>query len=239
MRTLLAHSLLVVAVVFLAAGSAAVAAGVPAAIGKLSDYGAVFDRHGRDEVNAAIAEIASLLRIDVYILVSWENPYPDVDQFAAAVFSTWNLTSKQAVLAVFVRKGVDWSAGVVASSGVTAQLGGIATRLEERMADLVAHRRVEEAVRALFTELKSVPAAQRAAAQAKTRPPRGGASSGLPVGGLIGAAAGGVLVLAILIRWRICPRCAGLLRRASGGARATGRRNRVYLCRRCGYRRGR
>jgi len=239
-RTLLAHSLLALACFCLVVGFQASAATVPSPIGKLSDYAAVFDRHGRDEVSAMIAETSALLHIDVYLLLSWENPYPTVDQFAAAVLAAWNLTAKPVVLAVFVRTGADWAASVAATGTVTAQLGGIAARLEDRMADLVKHRRIEEAVRSMFSELKSLPAAQKAlAAQAKSRGSGAARGAGeIPVAVLIGAVVGGVALLAVLIRWRVCPRCAGILFRERRSSSIASRRKRVYLCRRCGYRRG-
>jgi len=217
------------------------AVSIPSPIGKLSDYGAVFDRHDREEMNRAIADIASLLHIDVYLLLSWESPFPAVEQFAGAVFAAWNLASKPAILAVFLRSGSDWTASVVASQTVKAQLGAIDKRLEERMADLVAHRRVEEAVRAMFDELRGLPAAQRAIAAeaaARTRP-TGAPTRGVPVAVVVGAVVGAVAALALLIRWRVCPRCAGLLRRERTRFRTPRASNRVYSCRRCGYRRGR
>ncbi len=238
MRTLLPHSVLALAallVVCLAAG----AVSVPSPIGKLSDYGAVFDRHDREEVNRAIADIASLLHIDVYLLLSWESPYPTVEPFAAAVFAAWNLASKPTILAVFLRSGSDWAASVVVSPTVAAQLGAIDKRLEERMADLVAHRRVEEAVRAMFGELRGLPAAQRAIeAEARART-TGAPTRGAPIAVLVAAVVGAVAVLALLIRWRVCPRCAGLLRRERTRFGTLRTANRVYSCRRCGYRRGR
>jgi hypothetical protein len=239
-RTLLAHSLRPLAaalVAILVISSAGSAVTVPSPIGKLSDYGAVFDRHGRDEVNASITEISKLLSIDVYILMSWESPVPTVAQFADAVFSAWGLGSRRAILAVFLREGLDWTADVVASASVRTQLGTIDQRLEQRMSDLVAHRRVEEAVRTLFHELRDLPAAQRAsAALAKTEPTdRRGVPIALAVGGPIGLAT----VLALLIRWRVCPRCAGILRAKRSRFGSVRGARRVYSCRRCGYRRGR
>ncbi len=236
MRTLLAHLVLALAGAAFLLAAPADAAGVPSPIGKLSDYGAVFDRHGRDEVNASIGETAKLLRVDVYILISWESAYPDVAEFADAAFAAWNLASKRALLAVFLRTGTNWTASVVASSSVRTELGAIDQRLEQRMADLVLHRRIEEAVRALFDELRDLPAAQRAAALAKSQSRSSG--GGLPVAAVVGAVVGGVIVLALLIRWRVCPRCAGILRAERPRFRTTRASNRVYSCRRCGYRRG-
>ena len=80
------------------------------------------------------------------------------------------------------------------------------------MADLVAHRRVEEAVRAMFGELRGLPAAQRAiAAEARART-TGAQPAALRSRSSSQAVVGAVVVLALLIRWRVCPRCAGLLR---------------------------
>jgi uncharacterized membrane protein YgcG len=234
MRTLLPHSLL--ALVLAAHLGAAASVTVPSSIGNLSDYGAVFDRHGRDEVNASISQISQLLRIDVYVLVSWENSFPTTDQFADAVFSAWGLSPRRTILAVFVRTGSDWTDAVRASTSVRTELGAIDQRLQQRMADLVRHRRIEEAVRSLFTELRGLPAAQRAsAALARTQT---SSSRGAPVALVIGGSLGGVLALAVLIRWRICPRCAGLLRRERARYGSLGSRRAVYSCRRCGHRRG-
>jgi predicted RNA-binding Zn-ribbon protein involved in translation (DUF1610 family) len=236
-RTLLAHSLLAVVVALVGTGVLISAANVPSPIGKLSDYGAVFDRHGRDEVNSSIAQISKLLRIDVYVLLSWESAYPSVAQFADAVFAAWNLASKRAILAVFLRTGTDWTASVVESASVRSELGAIGRRLEQRMSDLVLHRRIEEAVRALFAELNGLPAAQRAsAAQPKTR---AASEGGVPVAVAVGGPIAAVILLAVLIRWRICPRCGGILRVERSRFRAARGPNRVYSCRRCGYRRGR
>jgi uncharacterized membrane protein YgcG len=237
-RTLLAHSLCLVVAAVLGISVAASATSVPSPIGSLSDYGAVFDRHGRDEVNASIAEIATLLRIDVYLLLSWENAYPTVEQLADAVFGAWNLSTRRVILAVFLRVGMDWTASVVASSGVRAELGGIEQRLEQRMQDLVDHRRIEEAVRALFSELRGLPAAVRAsAALAKQKPASSG--GGLPIAVAVGAPLASVAVLAWAIHRWVCPRCAGILRAERSRFRAVRRSHSVYYCRRCGYRRGR
>ena len=238
MRTLLAHSLCLVVAGVLGVSFAASALSVPSPIGNLSDYGAVFDRHGRDEVNASIAEIAKLLRIDVVVLLTWENAYPTVEQLADAVFGAWNLTPRRVILAVFLRVGTDWTASVAASSGVRAELGGIEQRLEQRMRDLVNHRRIEEAVRALFNELRGLPAAVRAsAALAKQKPAASGGD--LPIAVAVGAPLASVAVLAWVIHRRVCPRCAGILRVERSRSRTVRRSHSVYYCRRCGYRRGR
>ncbi len=236
MRTLLAHSACLVIVGLLGFASFASAISVPLPIGNLSDYGAVFDRHGREEVNASITQISKLLRVDVYVLLTWESGYPNISQLADAVFASWNLSARRAILAVFLRTGTDWAAGVVASSTVRAELGGIEQRLEQRMADLVEHRRIEEAVRAMFDELRGLPAARRASA-AQAAPRTGSSSRGVPVAVVVGAPIAVVIALALLIRWRICPRCAGVLRVERSKFRSARGGNRVYSCRRCGYRR--
>jgi len=237
-RTLLAHSLCLVVAGVLGVSFAASALSVPSPIGNLSDYGAVFDRHGRDEVNASVAEIAKLLRIDVYVLLTWESAYPTAAQLADAVFGAWNLTPRRVILAVFLRVGTDWTASVAASSGVRAELGGIEQRLEQRMRDLVNHRRIEEAVRALFNELRGLPAAVRAsAALAKQKPAASGGD--LPIAVAVGAPLASVAVLAWVIHRRVCPRCAGILRVERSRSRTVRRSHSVYYCRRCGYRRGR
>jgi uncharacterized membrane protein YgcG len=236
-RTLLAHSLCLVVAGALGVCSGVAATSVPSPIGNLSDYGAVFDRHGRDEVNASIAEIAKLLRIDVYVLLSWESAYPTVAQFADAVFGAWNLSPRRAILAVFLRVGTDWTTSVVASSGVRTELGDIERRLEQRMRDLVDHRRIEEAVRALFNELRSLPAAVRAsAALAKQKP--ASLDGRLPVAVAVAVPLASVAVLAFIIHRRVCPRCAGILRVERSRFRTVRRSHSVYYCRRCGYRRG-
>ena len=239
MRTLLPHSLrrlipLVGFLVAVAGGGASCADSLPRPIGRLSDYGAVLDRHGRERIEARIDETQSRFGIDVYLLATWENPLSDATALAEALFRTWGLIERRAtVLAVFVRTNGVWT-HAVAETGDLAQ-HGLAKRLEAGVADLVAHRRIEEAMDALFHLV-----ADRVE-PIDTSPPTEEGSGSPPakwpiVLAVLLVAAGLVWV----IRRRVCPRCGRWLRIAKGpsvGSRSIGA-NRVYYCRTCGLRRG-
>jgi hypothetical protein len=236
-RTLLSHPLPVLGLILTALSLTCSAApsGVPLPIGPLSDYGAVLDRDGRDAVNARIEQTERTLGVKVYVLASWESPQPDVESFANAVFSAWGLGSGRSLLAVFLRTGGNWSASVVASASVRTQYGALAESLERRIADLVLHKRVEEAMLSLFDGLDEIkrPTKIPPSKKSATASPRGWS----PVA-LILLVIGGTAVLVFLIHRRVCPRCGFILRISppSGFPRA---RSRVYSCRRCGFRRQR
>lgn len=237
MRTLLAHPLRAVGAVLLACAviPLVAAADLPQSIGPISDYGAVFDRHDREEISASIEEVRQLLHLDVSLLVSWENPFSDVATFAEAVFRSWGLGTKDAILAVFLRSGRTWTAAVVASSSVRARIGAIDRTLAERIHDLVSHSRIEEAARAMLAALRALPAARAAT---EVRPPAAARSRTGKVLGLVAGIAAGVAFLAWCIHRWVCPRCGRLLRATTTPFRSS-RSGRVYSCRRCGFRRQR
>ncbi len=241
MRTLLTRTLPLLGLILAALSTSSVAqSGLPRPIGQLSDYGAVLDRSGREKINARIARTEKTLGVKVYILASWESPQPDVESFAGAVFSAWGLGSSRSLLAVFLRTGGEWSASVVASAAVRTQYGALADSLERRMADLMLHKRVEEAMLALFDGLDEIKRpAKEPRAKATTQRKAGSASSrGLsPVVSILLVIAGAA-ALVLLIHRRVCPRCGFFLRaaRPRGFSRT---RSKVYSCSRCGFRRQR
>jgi len=227
-RRLNAGLILASLVAVLAASSVKVAS-LPLPVGPLSDYGSVLDRHGREEILALIEAAGMTSGIVVNILASWEDPYGDVDRYARAVLQAWGLGQGKTLLAVFLKTKEDWSVSVVPGQGTASAHPGLAESLEKGIANLVAHRRIEEAMRQLFTLLG------RQLAPPPTRPARdrsGGAGRALPIG--LGAT-GGLAVLLFTLR-RICPRCGRLLRiRERRFFGRYGSRHRVYYCRRCGY----
>ncbi len=208
--------------------------GLPRPIGQLSDYGAVLDRSGREEVNARIARTEKTLGVKVYVLASWESPQPDVESFANAVFSAWGLGSSRSLLAVFLRTGGEWSASVVASAAVRTQYGALADGLERRMADLILHKRVEEAMLALFDGLDEI---KRPAKEPRTKATPQKSHGLSPVVSILLVIAG-TAALVWLIHRRICPRC-GFFLRASRPRGFSRTRGKVYSCSRCGFRRQR
>ncbi|MEW5827041.1 MAG: TPM domain-containing protein [Candidatus Bipolaricaulota bacterium] len=236
MRTLLAHSLrlLIVACVALFGLSLPLDADLPRPIGQLSDYGAVFDRHDRDEIHGLLEDVRTRLGLEVYILISWESPYPTVREYADAVFGAWGLGGKNALLLVFLRAAGDWSASAVMSPSARTRLGPLDRTVIERTADLVLHDRIEEATRLVLSELQDLPSAQQ---PAQTQP-GAGVSSAAKASPLVVIlpTVGGVLILAWVVSRRVCPRCGRWLRVQPVRFRSA-RSRRVYSCRRCGYRR--
>ncbi|MCX6094268.1 MAG: TPM domain-containing protein [Candidatus Bipolaricaulota bacterium] len=236
MRTLLTRTLPLLGLILAALSTSSVAqSGLPRPIGQLSDYGAALNSSGREEINARIAQTDRTLGVKVYILASWESPQPDVESFANAVFSAWGLGSSRSLLVVFLRTGTEWSASVVASASVRTQYGAIADSLEHRMADLILHDRVEEAMLALFDGLDEIKRPTKIAPPKKTS---SAGSHGLsPVVSILLVAAG-TAALVILIQRRVCPRC-GFFLRASRRRGFSRTRGKVYSCSRCGFRRQR
>jgi predicted RNA-binding Zn-ribbon protein involved in translation (DUF1610 family) len=232
-RTLLAHPVYVLALTALAIAVPAGAVDrLPLPIGPLSDYGAVLDRHGREEIDALIEETLSRTGIEVHILATWENPLPDARALAQALLSSWNLSSRDAVLAVFVRSGTNWSSAVIATDRLRGSRGPIDRDLEGRIADLVAHDRIKEAMLALFDGLLALAPQEGTSGAAGS----GGLSPWISVPLVIGL----VVVLSFWIGRHICPRCGSLLRRSAPPQLGDRRLSRgVYSCRRCGFRRER
>jgi uncharacterized membrane protein YgcG len=227
MRALLAHPLLRLTTVvwLLAATSAAAAVQVPLPIGRLSDYGNVLDRHGRERLEARINDASTRLGIDVYLLASWENPYPSTRDFATAVFHTWGLDERRTLLTVFVRAGGRWSIEIVASRELRLAHPTIETDLAASLTDLVDHARIEEAMVTLFDRLDR--SLLGAAVAPQTDAERPTLSPGLIVGLVVSLFVG----LSLLAHRFMCPRCGRLLRRDRLS-------NRIYFCRHCHYRRG-
>jgi len=195
MRTLFAHPLrrLIPLFTLTLAISLSGASQLPRPIGNLSDYGAVLDRHGRERIDGRIASLRDRYSIDLYILASWENPFPDIDSYADAVFDYWGLNR-----------------------------GRMEEELEDGVADLVYHRRIEEAMLALCDTIERILSPTE----------EGGAPSrsGFPTLSAVALVLAGAAGLAALIHRRICPRCGRILRLGADG---------VYYCRRCGFRRHR
>ncbi len=234
MRTLRAHSVHLVAVFllssFLVCGAVGAVDRLPRPIGYLSDYGAVFDRHGRETVGAMIDEVRTRMGLEVYVLVTWENPLPDAAALARAVQSSWGLSSKLTLLAVFLKANGDWTSSVVAGAAAVQRWGAIDVRSMRRIADLVDHNRIEEAVASLLEGLlDSAPAADDAARSS-------GEPRGLAPGVSVALVVVGTIMAALFVHRRICPRCGGILHRETRSPHRAHSRS-VYFCRRCGFRR--
>jgi len=229
MRTLFAHPLrrLIPGFFLVLFVSVSAASPLPQPIGFLSDYGAVLDRHGRERVDGRIAGVRERYSVDVYILVSWENPLPDIDSYTDAVSEYWGLSRGRTLLAVFLRTSGSWDVRIRASDALRAGYGSLEERLENGIEDLVYHRRIEEAMLALFDALERLLSPTE-----KRESPAPSRSHPLTLVALLLAGAAGI---GFLIHRRICPRCGRILRVTAfldhGGKR------RVYYCRHCGFRR--
>ena len=206
----------------------AIAFSLPLPIGALNDYGNVLDRHGRERVNALISDAKARYGIDVSILASWDNPYDSIDQYAYAILDGWGLGQGNTILAVFLKEGRDWKVRVLGGEQIARTHPGLAAQLEAGVSDLVVHRRVEEAMVALFAVLDSKIHASTAE-EAKTK---AGTNRALVVVLIIV----GVGLAAFAISRRICPRCGHILhRRIRPSFRSYGGEDVVYYCRHCGY----
>lgn len=232
MRTLLPHSLrrLAIAIVSICLLSSLALAQIPQPIGHLSDYGAVLDRHGRERIEGLIEEAWEHLDVEVFILASWENPYATTAAFADAVFNAWALDQRgETLLLVLVKFDRDWTHAVIGSGGTVTQSSMV--RLHDGIADLVAHRRIEEAMSAFFALLADL--SDQAA-------PIGNSSleERSPLTWLIPTILAVAVALIVGIRRFVCPRCGRILRRTSSRSGVTGGDgHRVYSCHSCGYRR--
>lgn len=203
---------------------------IPQSIGPISDYGAVLDRHGRERIAERIEETKVRFGISVYLLADWANPYPSPAEYANAVYAAWGLSDRhQALLVVFLRSEGVWTHAAVGFDGPVGS--DLATRMREGIADLVAHRRIEEAMDAVFDIAASRLEPIAASPESNDVPAR-------PTGWITG----GIVLFAGLLIWgihrRVCPRCGRLLRVRRGAG--TGRNepsHRVYYCRSCGYER--
>ncbi len=201
---------------------------LPLPIGALNDYGNVLDRHGRERINALISAAKARYGIDITILASWDNPYDTIDQYAYAVLDEWGLTSGNTILAVFLRGGKDWQVKVLGGDQVARTHPGLPAQLEEGISDLVVHRRIEEAMVALFSVLdEKIHALPAQGATTKN-------DSNRVL--LVVVTVLGVSLAAFLVSRRICPRCGRILhRRVRPSFRSYGGEDVVYYCRHCGY----
>lgn len=233
MRKLLAHrlcslrgSLLWVPIALLLFSN--IASGLPLPIGALNDYGNVLDRHGRERIGTLISDARARYGADVSILASWENPYDSIDQYAYAILDSWGLARGSTILAVFLKTGRDWEVRVLCGDGVTRVHPGLASQLQAGISDLVAHRRIEEAMVALFGVLDE----QIESGGTQKRATGTGSGSSVSIVLLIL----GVTVAALFISRRVCPRCGHILRRRTRPSlRSYKEQDVVYYCRRCGY----
>ncbi len=198
---------------------------LPRPIGQLSDYGNVLDRHGRDKINSLIQTAKARYGIDVYILASWEDPFNDLDRYAVEVLNYWGIASGRTLLAVFMRTGRDWEVRVLCGTALAASHRGLAGYVRESISDLVAHRRIREAMEAIF------PAIDRNLAGVVQ-----GATSSQGNAGRIVLVIFVVFLLAgaaLFAHSRICPRCGHVLRvRRTRGLYGE---DVVYYCPHCHY----
>lgn len=206
-----------------------VAASLPHPIGPLCDYGNVLDRHGRERINALIEEAKSRSAIEVTILASWENPYEDIDRYSYALLDAWDLSRGKTLFAVFLKEGRNWQVRVLPGDQTAVAYPGLAASIEAGITDLVEHRRIEEAMVKFFS-LLSVWISPMGDGAAPVVDRRGTVLlSGLLVLVVL-------IVAAIFISRRVCPRCGHLLRvRETRAFGPYGARDVVYYCRRCGY----
>ena len=202
---------------------------LPRPIGQLSDYGNVLDRHGRERITSLIDQMRERFGIGVYILASWEDPYGDPDRYGVTLLNAWNLAKGKTLLAVFLKTGKDWDVAILPGELTTVAYPQLAYKVKAGITHLVEHRRIEEAMVALFEVL------QRQLSQ--------GTRAGQSVSNRRGSRVLSVLLLlgslglvAFFIHRRVCPRCGRILRvrkiRAfdpyQGG-------DVVYYCQRCNY----
>ncbi len=233
MRKLLAHTLCSVKSSLLWASISiilfsAIASALPLPIGALNDYGNVLDRHGRERINTLISAAKSRYGIDVTILASWDNPYDTIDQYAYAILDSWGLARGNTLLAVFLKKGRNWEVKVLGGELVARAHPGLSAQLEAGVSDLVLHRRIEEAMVALFAvldnKIDALPSRETGA--------KAGANRALFIVLIII----GVGLSALFVSRRICPRCGHVLhRRIRPSFRSYGGEDVVYYCRHCGY----
>ncbi len=199
---------------------------LPRPIGQLSDYGNVLNRHGRDEINSLIESTKARYGIDVYILASWEDPFHDLDRYAVEILNQWDIASGDTLLAVFMKTGQDWDVRVLAGTNLAAHHPHLAGYVQKSISDLVAHRRIREAMEAIF------PALQRSLAGVVQV--NSGAHSN------VGRIALVILVIclfagaALFAHNRICPRCGHILR-VKRIPNIYGGEDVVYYCPHCHY----
>ncbi len=232
MRKLLAHPLrtLTIAIfLFALSGSIAHPSSLPLPLGRLSDYGNVLDRHGRERISTLIDEAKIDVGIEVTILSSWENPYEDIDRYSHALLDAWNLARGKTLFAVFLKEGRNWQVRVLSGRQTAAAHPGLARAVEAGITNLVEHRRIEEAMVELFDLLDRHSRPQGAPFSAAGRRDTGRA---LTIILFIVSLA----LIALFINQRVCPRCGRILRPRERRTFVPYQgRNVIYYCRRCGY----
>ena len=203
---------------------------LPRPIGQLSDYGNVLDRHGRERITSLIEKTRERFGIDVYILASWEDPYGDPNRYAVALLDTWNLARGKTLLAVFLKTGKDWDVAILSGELTTAAYPELAYKVKAGIAQLVQHRRIEEAMVALFEVLQ-----RQLSPGTQARQPVSNRRGSRVLSVLLSLGALGLV--AFFIHRRICPRCGRILRvrkrRAFGPYQKKG--DVIYYCQRCSY----
>ncbi len=232
MRELLAHPLSplrIAILLFLFSGVVVSATSLPLPIGRLSDYGNVLDRHGREQISSLIDEAQARFGIEVTIHATWENPYEDLNRYTYALLDAWNLARGKTLLVVFLKEGRNWQVKVLAGDQTASVYPGLARAIETGITDLVDHRRIEEAMVKLFDLLARYIAPQ-SGSPSSVRETHG--SRALAILFFIAS----LVLTSLFIHRRICPRCGRILRvRESRAFGPYGERDVVYYCRRCGY----
>jgi uncharacterized membrane protein YgcG len=201
---------------------------LPLPIGALNDYGNVLDRHGRERVNNLIDAAKLRYGIEVSILASWENPYDNVDRYTYEILDSWGLAVGNTILAVFAKKGRDWEVRIVSGQQATKSYPNLAYVLQSGIEDLVAHRRVSEAMVALFSELDKEIGTDKQDVDTKGE----GSDRGLWIVLLVVGMGGAIF----FVSQRVCPRCGRILRRRTRPSIGSyNEENVVYYCRHCSY----
>ncbi len=233
MRELLTHSLrpltgALLCILIILPLFAYISYSLPLPIGALNDYGNVLDRHGREKINNLIDDARGRYGIEVSILASWENPYDSVDRYTYAIQNYWGLAAGNTILAVFLKAESNWQIRVVSGEQVRRNYPDLAYTLQSGMSDLVEHRRVAEAMAALFSQLDREINPTRTYKGTEGRTSNRALWIVLLVSGMAGAV--------FFVSRRICPRCGRLLSRRTRPSTGLYQQEKViYYCRHCGY----
>ncbi len=202
---------------------------LPRPIGQLSDYGNVLDRHGRERITSLIDQARERFGIVVYILASWEDPYGNPDRYAVTLLDAWNLAKGKTLLAVFLKTGKDWDVAILPGELTTVTYPQLAYKVKAGITHLVEHRRIEEAMVALFEVLERQLSPRTQAGQSVSNRRGSRVLSVLLLLGSLG-------LVAFFIHRRICPRCGRILRvRKSRASDPYQGGDVVYYCQRCNF----
>jgi len=202
---------------------------LPLSIGSLSDYGGVLDSHGRERISGLIEKAEEHLGVRVYILTSWDSPFTDLDRYAYALLEAWNLSEGDIIFALFLKENNNWKVKVLSGEAADSTHPQLAQAIEAGISDLVYHSRIEEAMVKLFSILEN--RFFRASTSVKTTTKRGKSRVFLSL-----VVVATVLLVAVFISRRICPRCGRVLRvRKRRSLGPYGSDNVLYYCRHCGY----